>query len=266
MVKEADFTIEAYTPAEIAKRVDNAVYTKSQMPFLRLTMLAILAGSFIAFGALTYTLVVTDSSTLGYGPTRLLGGIGFSVGLILVIIGGAELFTGNALMVMAIMDQKITSTVLIRNWVIVYIGNFVGAIIIAIFVVLSGVLDNPPVSQTALSIAQDKLTLSASQAIFRGILCNILVCLAVWMSFAARRVSGKVLVIIFPVAVFVCIGFEHSIANMYVIPVAMIAGYLPVDISAFLFNLFFVTIGTILGGAVFVALVYWLIYIYPVKQ
>lgn len=264
-MSKVDFDIEAYTPAEIAKRVDNAVYSKSQMEFLRLSMLAILAGSFIAFGALTYTLVVTDSA-LGFGPTRLLGGIGFSVGLILVIIGGAELFTGNALMVMAIMDHKISITFLLRHWVIVYIGNFIGALMIATFVVLSGVLDNQPVSQTVSSIAQSKLSLSATQAVFRGILCNILVCLAVWMSFAARRVSGKVLVIIFPVAVFVCIGFEHSIANMYVIPVAMMAGYLPVDISGLLYNLFFVTIGNILGGAVFVALVYWLIYIYPVKK
>ena len=231
-MSNVDFEIEAYTPAEIAKRVDNAVYKKSQMAFFQLVMLAILAGSFIAFGALTYTLVVTDS-TLGLGPTRLLGGIGFSVGLILVIIGGAELFTGNALMVMAVMDHKITVALLLRNWVIVYIGNFIGALIIAIFVIHSGVIDNQPVSQTVLSIAQGKLSLSASEAFFRGILCNILVCLAVWMSFAARRVSGKVMVIIFPVAVFVCIGFEHSIANMYVIPVAMIAGYLPVDISAF---------------------------------
>lgn len=261
-MNEVHFDIDAYAPAEIAKRVDNAVFRKSQMAYLQLVMLAILAGSFISIGALTYTLVVTES-TLGLGPTRLLGGIGFSVGLILVIIGGAELFTGNALMVMAIMDHKITLSVLLRNWTIVYAGNFIGALIIAVFVVLSGVLDSLPVSKTALTIAQSKLSLSASEALFRGILCNILVCLAVWMSFAARHVSGKVLVIIFPVAVFVCIGFEHSIANMYVIPVAMIAGYLPVDIGAFVFNLFFVTIGNILGGAVFVAVVYWLIYLYP---
>ena len=260
-----NFSIEAYSPSEIAKRVDNAVYSKSRIAFLQLVMLAILAGSFIAFGALTYTLVVTDS-TLGLGPTRLLGGIGFSVGLILVIIGGAELFTGNALMVMALMDHKIDLALLLRHWLIVYAGNFIGALMIAIFVTFSGVLDHQSVSQTVSSIAQGKLELTASQALFRGILCNILVCLAVWMSFAARRISGKVLVIIFPVAVFVCIGFEHSIANMYVIPVAMIAGYLPVDISAFLFNLLFVTLGNILGGAVFVALVYWFIYLYPGKK
>lgn len=260
-----NLNIEAYSPLEIAKRVDNAVYSKSRIAFPQLFMLAILAGSFIAFGALTYTLVVTDS-TLGLGPTRLLGGIGFSVGLILVIIGGAELFTGNALMVMALMDHKISLSLLLRHWLIVYAGNFMGAIIIAIFVTFSGVLDNQPVAQTAMSIAQGKLSLTATEALFRGILCNILVCLAVWMSFAARRVSGKVLVIIFPVAVFVCIGFEHSIANMYVIPVAMIAGYLPLDSAAFLYNILFVTIGNILGGAVFVALVYWFIYLYPGKK
>ena len=254
--------MDAYKPAEIAARVDEAAYKKAHLELVPLMMLAILAGAFIAFGALAYTLVVTDS-LLGLGPTRLLGGVSFSIGLILVIIGGAELFTGNALMVMALVGHKITLISLVRNWTIVYIGNFLGALIIAIFVVLSGVLDVSPVSSTVSSIADNKLSITATEALFRGILCNILVCLAVWMSYAARHVAGKVLVIILPITVFVSIGFEHSVANMYVIPVAMISGYSPLDISGLLFNLFFVTMGNILGGSVFVALVYWLIYLYP---
>ncbi len=255
-----EFDLNAYSPMEVAHRVESAVKAKAFVPSFRLVMLAILAGAFIAFGALGYTLVVTDS-TLGIGPTRFLGGIAFSVGLILVIVGGAELFTGNALMIMALMNKHITKSLLLRNWGIVYVGNFVGAMIIAIMVVLSGVLDQSSISQTVAKIAEGKLSLSASEAFFRGILCNILVCLAVWMSFAARRVSGKILAILFPITTFVSVGFEHSIANMYVIPVAMLSGDVPVQLSGFFHNLFFVTVGNIIGGGLFVALVYWATYL-----
>ncbi len=258
---ELSFDIEAYSPAQIAARVEAVAEIKANLKFHKLLLLGILAGVFIGFGALSYTLVVTGSN-LGFGPTRLIGGIAFSVGLILVIIGGAELFTGNALMVMAWVDQKIPITKLIRNWVIVYLGNFIGAIGLAVLVSLSGVIESVAIADTVAKIAGTKLDLPASQAFFRGILCNILVCLAVWMSFAARRVSGKVLVIVFPIAMFVMIGFEHSVANMYVIPVAMIADIVAVDIAGLLVNLVLVTLGNIIGGAVFVALVYWLIYRY----
>ena len=250
---------EAYAPAQIALRVESVAQAKANFSFLQLLLLAILAGAFIAFGALAYTLTVTGS-TFGFGPTRLLGGVAFSVGLILVIIAGAELFTGNALMVMAVVDKKITLLGLLRNWSIVYLGNFIGALSIALMVVLSGVIDSSSIEKTVAAIAQSKLNLTVTEAFFRGLLCNILVCLAVWMSLAARRVSGKVLVIIFPIAMFVMIGFEHSIANMYVLPVAMISGSIPIDIVGFCFNLLFVTLGNIVGGGVFVALIYWLIY------
>ena len=256
------FDLDAYAPPEIAKRVENAALAKAAMPFGRLLMLAILAGAFIAFGALTYTLVITDSA-LGTGPTKLLGGMAFSVGLILVIIGGAELFTGNALMVMALMDRRISFAALMRNWTIVYSGNFIGALAIAAMVVLSGVIDGTAASSTVASISNSKLSLTPLEAVFRGILCNILVCLAVWMSFAARRVTGKVLVVLFPVAAFVSVGFEHSIANMYVLSIAMGGNFVPFDAVGLFANLLFVTIGNVIGGGFFVALVYWAIYRHP---
>lgn len=252
---------DAYAPAEIAKRADAVAIAKGQMPFVPLTMLAILAGAFIAFGALSYTLVVADSN-LGTGPTRLLGGAAFSVGLILVIIGGAELFTGNALMVLALMDRKISVGSLSRNWTIVYLGNFVGSLGMAFMVMQAGVMEGQ-VAEAAAAIAQNKLALSLSEGFFRGVLCNILVCLAVWMSLAARRVTGKILVILFPVAAFVSIGFEHSIANMYVIPVAMMEGLIDVDLVGFAHNLLFVTLGNIFGGGVLVGMVYWAVYLLP---
>ncbi|MGI9463449.1 MAG: formate/nitrite transporter family protein, partial [Aestuariivirgaceae bacterium] len=216
--------------------------------------------------ALFYTLVTTGS-TLGFGPTRLLGGMAFSLGLILVIIGGAELFTGNNLIVMAWADRKITTAQLARNWSIVYAGNFVGALATALLVVWSGVLDlnAGAVADNAAAIAKGKLSLNVPQAFFRGVLCNVLVCLAVWLSFAATRVSGKILAIVFPITAFVGAGFEHSVANMYAIPLAMLNGSIPVDIPGLAANLAAVTAGNIIGGGVFVALVYWMIYLRPAR-
>ena len=254
--------MELYKPAEIAALVENTGVAKVRQGADRTFMLALLAGAFIGFGALFYTLVTTGS-TLGFGPTRLLGGMAFSLGLILVIIGGAELFTGNNLIVMAWADRKVSLAELLRNWLIVYAGNFVGAVATALLVVMSGTLDisGGAVSETARTIAQSKLVLTVDQAFFRGILCNVFVCLAVWLSFAARRVSGKVLAIIFPIAAFVGAGFEHSVANMYAIPVAMLNGSIPPDVGGFLINLASVSAGNIIGGGVFVALVYWAIYL-----
>lgn len=175
--------MDCYKPAEIAVKVEEAGVGKAVMAVDKTFMLALLAGAFIGFGALFYTLVTTGS-TLGFGPTRLLGGMAFSLGLILVIIGGAELFTGNNLIVMAWADRKVTTAQLARNWSIVYAGNFVGALATAVLVVWSGVLDlnNGAVADNAAAIAKGKLGLSVSQAFFRGVLCNVLVCLAVWLS------------------------------------------------------------------------------------
>lgn len=255
---------ECYRPAEIANLVERAGIGKTELDSGRTAMLAVLAGAFIGFGAMFYTIVVTGS-TLGFGPTRLLGGMAFSLGLVLVIIGGAELFTGNNLIVMAWADRKVSTAALLRNWGLVYCGNFAGAAATALLVAYSGVLDlnGGAIRQTAVSIATSKLALDPVEAFLRGVLCNVLVCLAVWLSFAARRVSGKVLAIIFPIAAFVGAGFEHSVANMYAIPLAMFSGDIAVDLAGFAGNLIFVTAGNIVGGGVLVAFVYWAVYLRP---
>ena len=252
---------DAYKPAQIAARIEAAGVAKVRQDFLTTLMLAVLAGAYIGFGALLYTIAITGSE-IGWGPTRLLGGLAFSLGLILVIIAGAELFTGNALVVMAWADRRISARELLRNWAIVYVGNLIGAIATAVLVVLSGAmdLDGGAVGQTAASIASAKLKLGLTEAFFRGILCNVLVCLAVWLSFAGRSVIDKVAAIAFPITAFVGAGFEHSVANMYVIPVAALAGLVEFDLPAAVANLFVVTAGNIIGGAVLVALVYWLIF------
>jgi formate/nitrite transporter len=255
--------IDAYAPAEIAARVEKAGIGKARLPALSLMALAMLAGAFIAFGAMLYTLVMTGSDP-GFGPARLVGGIAFSLGLILVIVGGAELFTGNTLIVMAAASRRVSIAALLRNWAIVYVGNFAGSIGAAVLVYLSGTLalDGGAVGETAREIARAKLALPADQAFFRGVLCNALVCLAVWLCFSARDVAGKVLAIVWPISAFVALGFEHSVANMYLIPIGMLAGT-TLDIGGFAHNLFWVTLGNIVGGAGGVALVYWIIYLRP---
>ena len=254
--------MDAYTPKQIAELVNNVGIKKANLPFLQTITLSILAGAFIAFGGMFYTMVITDSA-LGLGPTRLLGGLAFSLGLVLVVVAGAELFTGNNLIIIAWSEKKITTAQLLRNWGIVYIGNFIGALACAWFVHYSGTLDiaNGAVAKTALNIAQGKVALSSSQAFMRGILCNTLVCLAVWLCFAAHTVSGKILAILFPISAFVALGFEHSVANMYLIPIGMLQEGATITVADFIQNLIPVTFGNILGGSLFVALVYWICYL-----
>ena len=258
--------IDAYEPAQIAHRVQTAGVSKARLSTLQTLILGALAGAFIAFGAMTYTVVVSGSE-LGFGPTRLLGGIAFSVGLILVVVGGAELFTGNNLIAMAWADRQITTRQLLRNWVLVYVGNFVGAVATAIAVHLSGTLDlaGGEIAATASTIARGKIELPWIEAFFRGVLCNTLVCLAVWLCFAAHTVVGKIFAIIFPISAFVALGFEHSVANMYLIPIGLFAGgNVPgaAETIGFIQNLIVVTAGNIVGGTVLVALVYWLVYLW----
>jgi formate transporter len=259
---DAQNHIDSLSPAEIAQKVETVGVAKAHLAFAPLVMLSVLAGAFIAFGAAFYTLTVTGSS-LGFGPTRLLGGMAFSAGLILVIVGGAELFTGNNLIVMAWADRKVTHHQLLRNWMIAYAGNFIGAIGVAILVGVSGVLSlhDGAVASTVLAIAKGKLALPAFEAFVRGVLCNTLVCLAVWLCFSARTVIGKVVAIIFPVSAFVALGFEHSIANMYLIPIAWFVDPDSVTVAGFMANLIPVTAGNIVGGSGFVALAYWAIYL-----
>lgn len=265
---DAEPNHDAYTPREIARRVHSIGVVKATMPALPMLMLAVLAGAFIAFGAMFFTLVVTDSS-LGFGITRLLGGLAFSTGLVLVIVGGAELFTGNNLIAMAWASGEVTTGRLLRSWALVYTGNLVGSLGSAVFVWLSGTLHlaDGAIAATAVSIASAKVALPFGEAFVRGILCNALVCLAVWMCFAARSVADRILAIVFPISAFVALGFEHSVANMYLIPVGMLAARdlgidnEALDLAGFLGNLVPVTLGNLLGGSILVALVYWLIYV-----
>lgn len=256
----ADF--DAYAPREIARRVESAGLAKIRQSRLTTLILAVLAGAYIGFGALSYTIVVTGS-TIGWGPTRLLGGAAFSLGLVLVIVAGAELFTGNMLIVIGWADRKVRTAELLRNWSIVYLGNLAGALGTAILVILAGVirLDGGAVAEQAAAIAAAKLQLPVSEAFFRGVLCNVLVCLAVWLSFAARSLTDKIVAITLPITAFVMAGFEHSVANMYVIPVAMLAGLVEPDLGALAVNLAVVTAGNVVGGGILVALVYWAVYV-----
>jgi len=256
-------SFDAYSPDQIAERVDNVGVKKANLALLPLITLGLLAGSFIAFGAMFYTVVITDSH-LGYGPTRLIGGMVFSLGLILVVVAGAELFTGNNLIVIAWVQGKVSTFQLLRNWCVVYFANLFGSLICGYLMVLSGLLEshNGAVATTAISIAESKIALSNLEALVRGILCNMLVCLAVWLCFAAHSVSGKILAILFPVSAFVALGFEHSVANMYFISVAIFQGGSGITWWDFVSNLIPVTTGNIIGGSLLVAFVYWLSYLY----
>jgi formate transporter len=254
------------TPAEIALRVEAGGVAKAHLATGPTLVLALLAGAFIALGALLSTIVLTDSG-LGYGPARMLGGVAFSLGLVLVVVAGAELFTGNALLVMAWADHKVSTRRLLRNWSLVYLGNFAGAALTALVVHLAGLhgFCGGRVGQTALAIATTKAGLAWGPAFFRGVLCNALVCLAVWMGFSARTTWDKVVCVVFPVSAFVAAGMEHSIANMYFLPAGMLeqgGAYGALTWRAFLLgNLVPVTLGNMIGGAGMVGLVYWFIYL-----
>lgn len=257
---------DPFSPREIALRVEALGVRKTQLPLIPTMVLGVLGGAFIAFGAMLYTAIVTDSA-LGAGPTRLLGGAAFSLGLLLVVVAGAELFTGNNLIAMAWASGKVSTRQMLRNWGLVYLANFAGALGAAMLMWLADglLVGGEPVRATAIEIARIKLGLDPMTAFARGVLCNILVCLAVWLCFAARDLAGKLLAILPPVSAFVALGFEHSVANMYLIPVAWLAGAEGITLSAFAANLAAVTLGNILGGSGLVALVYWLCYLrdYP---
>lgn len=261
------FGSDAFSPKEIAEKIENVGVAKARLPLLSMIMLGILAGAFIGFGAMFFNLV-TSNSTSGYGVTRLLGGLVFSLGLIMVVIAGAELFTGNNLLVMAWADKKITLSELLKNWTIVCIANFVGAFGLAILVYLSKhpEMNNGAVAENYIKIANAKCNLSFQQAFFGGVLCNALVCLAVWMAQAGRSVTDKILAVFLPVTAFVAAGFEHSVANMYFIPMGILlktehaVGADLISWQAMFGNLGAVIAGNLIGGGVFVALIYHVIY------
>lgn len=253
---------DAYAPAQIAQRVETAGVSKARLGLPQLVALGMLAGGFIGLGALFYTVVASDAS-LSFAVQRILGGLVFCLGLILVVVAGAELFTGNNLMVMAWVDQKIPGSLLFRNLAIVYLANFVGAAGLAALVMLSGhgELNDGKIAATMVTIAETKCNLNLLQAIASGVLCNILVCLAIWLTLAARSVADKILAILFPITAFVAAGFEHCVANMYFLCLGKMMGAEVSWASIWLDNLLPVTLGNLIGGAGFVGLVYYVIYL-----
>jgi len=273
----SEIRIDALLPGEMATRAEYVGVRKAETPALTMFTLAILAGAFIALGAVFATNTAAGSSALPFGVAKLLTGLVFCLGLILVIVGGAELFTGNNLIVMAWASGKVTGHALLRNWGIVYAGNFVGSFGTALLVFWSKqyTFGGGAVGETALKIASGKAGLDFFQALVLGVLCNALVCLAVWMTFSARSTVDKIMAIIFPITAFVAAGFEHSIANMYFVPFGLlIKDFDPAFVTEhgldltnltwgnfLLNNLLPVTIGNIIGGAVLVAAIYWSIFL-----
>ncbi len=257
---------DALLPPAMARRAEDVGVAKAAMETGRLVALAILAGAFIAFGAIFSTVALAGAAgSIPWGAARVLAGVVFSVGLVLVVVGGAELFTGNTLIVMAWASGRVTTRALLRNWAIVYAGNFVGALAVAIAAVGAGLPEagGGAVGAAAVAIAAAKLRLGFVQAILLGVLCNVLVCLAVWLAYSARSTTDRVLAVVPPIAAFVAAGFEHSVANMYFVPFALLSasgdaltwrGFL-VD------NLLPVTLGNVIGGAGLVGGVYWFVYL-----
>jgi formate transporter len=279
-------SFDALMPPEMASKAENVGLGKANLNSFRMFALAILAGAFIAMGAVFSTTATTVSGGLPFGVVRVLGGLTFSLGLILVVVAGAELFTGNNLVVMAWASHKVSTWQLLRGWVIVYIGNFVGSVLTAYMMFLSKqyMMSSGALGLNALSVAQAKTSLGFTQAVVLGIFCNALVCLAVWLCMSARTTTDRVMAIVPPITAFVAAGFEHSIANMYFIPIGLfIKAGAPAEFWAaigktaadfpkitlsnfFVANLLPVTIGNIIGGAVMVGLVYWSIYLRRTTQ
>ena len=259
------FGADAYAPRQIADRVRDVGVAKARLPLTSLFLLGVLAGAFIGLGALMFTLVASDAS-LGFAAQRLLGGLVFSLGLLLVVVAGAELFTGNNLIAMAWASGLVSSGEVLRNWAWVALANLVGAAGLALLVWLSGhaALNQGAVGRTVVALATAKVQLPWAEAFCRGVLCNVLVCMAVWMAFAGRSVVDKAVAVVFPVTAFVAAGLEHSIANLYLFPLAMLLGA-PLSLGDLLGNLLPVVAGNIVGGSVLVAGVYWAIYLRPTE-
>jgi formate transporter len=276
--------LDALMPLEMAAKASSIGVKKAKTGWKNVVMLALLAGFFISLGAIFYTTTITTTGIpLAFGINKLVGGLTFCLGLILVVIAGAELFTGNNLIVMSLASGQVTLIQLLKNWVLVYLGNFLGAIgaVLLIFISRQYLMAEGQVGLSALKIANAKCDLAFFQAIALGIICNSLVCLAVWLCFSARSTTDKIMSIIFPITAFVAIGSEHCIANMYFIPIGMMIknfapasywlqiGFTPADfpkitLENFLVsNLLPVTIGNIIGGTLFVGLIYWFIYVRP---
>lgn len=262
---------DAYSPAEIQDKVEKLGVKKARMPFLPEFMLSIVAGGSIGLGGMFFVIVLADP-TLGFAIQRVLGGAVFSLGLALVLIGGAELFTGNCLIVMAWCNGQITTTELLRNWSVVWLGNLVGALGLVFLLYMAHFVDlnGGKVGSALITLSIGKMSPDMVTIFFKGILCNVLVCLAVWLAYAGRTVVDKMAGMILPVACFVAAGFEHCVANMFFLPMAWIlvkTGHVPADLDVSVITLINIvhnivpaTLGNIVGGAGFVGLIYWAIY------
>lgn len=270
-------SLDALFPDAVARRVEMVGTQKAALPTMHTLALGVLAGAFIALGAIFSTTVASASTNLPFGLVRLLSGMVFSLGFILVVLGGAELFTGNNLVVMAWASRRISTRSLIRHWLLVYLGNTVGAVSTAFLLFASGQyrFGGGIIGEQALSIAANKVQYDFLQAFFLGILGNGLVCLAIWLTFGARSSTDKILAIIFPITAFVTVGFENCIANLYFLPVANLiqawdrsfvaslsAQFEPISLGSILGNIIPVTIGNLVGGIVLVSAFYWVIYLW----
>lgn len=267
----AIFNFDAYKPSEVEDAIEKSGVAKAKLAFLPCFVLGIVAGGGIGLGALYFTIVASDT-TLNFALVRVIGGLAFSLGLTIVIVGGAELFTGDNLIVMAWASRRISTAALLRNWVIVWLGNFVGGVGVAILCLLSHHLDmnHGAIALAALTIAVGKISPGFVTLFFKGVLCNLLVCLAVWLAAAGRSVTDKIMALILPISAFVAAGFEHSVANMYFLSLAWLlkaTGHVPagfdasiITIPGVFYNLFWVTLGNIVGGAGLVGFTYWLVY------
>ena len=270
-------------PKDIQSINLDVAQTKATSSLVKLAILGFLAGAFIAFAAEASNMAAFSllAKPATYGLGRFVAGVVFPAGLMLVVIAGAELFTGNTLMIAAVYEKKITIGQLLRNWIIVYIFNLVGSVFMAFLIVYSGQLNagGGELAGITIKIAAGKVGLSFTSALLLGIGCNWLVCLAVWMAYATKSLAGKILAIFFPIMLFITSGFEHCVANMYYIPAGMLASMNPtyvenamaIGVSAeamdaltmqgfFVSNLLPVTIGNIIGGSIFVASAYFLAY------
>lgn len=269
-------TLDALLPEDVARKAEAVGAAKARRDLVSLLTLAVLAGAFIALGAMFSTVVATGlAGDVPYGVARLLPGLAFSLGLVLVVVCGAELFTGDVLMAVAWASGKLPLPSMLRAWSIILAGNLIGGIGTAVIVFWSDLwmLGGREGGATALHIAEAKLSLTVAQAFWRGVLCNVLVCLAVWASLAARSVTDKMLVVILPVTAFVAAGLEHSVANFYYltlgwllqwsVPDLAVIAPSPFAVAAVLRTQVAVIAGNLIGGACLVALVYWLAFLRP---
>ena len=255
-------------PGDVAERLCEAFSEKASMPISNLFVLSVLAGAYVGFGCYVYLVVSSDASRfIGAGLAGIVSGVVFSLALILIVVGGAELFTGNGLQVLSCLSGRVGLGAVLRNWAMIYVGNLVGALILVALVFGSGIYSSNGglVAERAVALASYKVQLGFWDALLRGVLCNWLVCLAIWLAATAEDTTGKILACIFPVSAFVASGFEHSIANMFFIPLGILvggAGSAPgLDVAGIISNLVPVTLGNIIGGGVLVAATYWYVYI-----